>query len=105
MKNAYLCERLVSWVGTDRASVMTGHLNGVTMLMPTGNPHCISVHCVCHRLNLAVSQACKNIPLMANLTNIISAIYNHICQSPQTSESSKDLNEIIREKNIKLKRI
>ena len=84
---------------------MTGHLNGVTMLMCTDNPHCISVHCVCHRLNLAVSQACKNIPLMANLTNIISAIHNHICQSPQRSEHLKDLNEIIREKNIKLKRI
>ena len=69
----------VGGLGTDGASVMTAHLNGVTMLMRTDNPHCISVHCVCHRLNLAVSQACKNIPLMANRTNIISAIYNHIC--------------------------
>lgn len=92
-------------LGTDGASVITGHLNGVTMLMCTDNPHCISVHCVCHRLNLAVSQACKNIPLMANLTNIISTIHNHICQSPQRSERLKDLNEIICEKNIKLKRI
>lgn len=95
----------VGGLGTDGASVMTGHLNGITMLMCTDNPHCISVQCVCHRLNLAVSQACKNIPLMANLTNIISAIYNHNCQSPQRSERLKDLNEIIREKNIKLKRI
>ena len=95
----------IGGLGTDGASVMTGHLNGVTMLMCTNNPHCISVHCVCHRLNLAVTQACKNIPLMANLTNIISAIHNHICQSPQRSEHLKDLNEIIREKNIKPKRI
>ena len=51
--------RKVGGLGTDGASVMTGHLNGVTMLMCTDNPHCISVHCVCHRLNLAVSQACK----------------------------------------------
>ena len=75
--------RKVGGQGTDGASVVTGHLNGVTMLLCTDNPHCISAHYVCHRLNLAVSQACKNIPLMANLTNIISAIYNHICQSPQ----------------------
>ena len=94
--------RKVGRLGTDGASVMTGHLNGLTMLMRTDNPHC-----VCHRLNLAVCQACKNIPLMANLTNITSAIYNHICQSPQRSEclNECDLNEIIREKNIKLKRI
>ena len=39
---------------------------------------------------------------MANLTNIISAIYNHICQSPQKAAR---LKEVIREKNIKLKRI
>lgn len=97
--------RKVGGLGTDGASVMTGHLNGVTMLMRTDNPHCISVHCVCHRLNLAVSQACKNVPDMSSLTNIISAIYNYICQSPKRAERLKDLNEIIQEKNIKLKRI
>ena len=94
--------RKVGGLGTDGASVMTGHLNGVTMLMRTNNPRCISVHCVCQRLHLAVSEACKNILAMANLTNIISAIYNHICQSPPRSEHLKDLNEIIREKNIKM---
>ena len=83
---------------------MTVHLNGVTMLMHTDNPHCFSVNCVSCRLNLAFSQACKNIPVMANLTNI-STIDNHICQSPQRAEHLKDLNEVIREKNIKLKRI
>lgn len=35
--------RKVGGLGTDGASVMTGHLNGVTMLMRTDNPHCISV--------------------------------------------------------------
>lgn len=35
--------RKVGGLGTDGASVMTGHLNGVTMLMRTDNAHCISV--------------------------------------------------------------
>ena len=38
--------RKVGGLGTDGASVMTGHLNGVTMLMRTDNPNCISVHCL-----------------------------------------------------------
>lgn len=47
----------VGGLGTDGAPFMTGHLNGVTMLTRTDDPHCISIHCVGHRLNLAVSQA------------------------------------------------
>lgn len=42
---------------------------------------------------------------MVNFINIISVIYNYICQFLQRLEYLKDLNEIIREKNIKLKKI
>lgn len=42
---------------------------------------------------------------MVNFINIISVIYNYICQFLQRLERLKDLNEIIYEKNIKLKKI
>ena len=32
-------------------------INGLNALITNDNPHTIFVHCVCHRLNLAVSQA------------------------------------------------
>lgn len=95
----------VGGLGIDGVLVMIGYLNGVIMLMRIDNFYCIFVYCVCYRLNFVVSQVCKNILLMANFINIISVIYNYICQFLQRLERLKDLNEIICEKNIKLKRI
>ena len=40
---------------TDGTSVMASDLNGVNGLLTNDNPHLVFMHCVCHRLNLAVS--------------------------------------------------
>lgn len=95
----------VCGLGTDGASVMTGHLNGVTAQIHEDNPHCICTHCVCHRLALAVSQACKDIPIMQSLIAVISAIYNFVSHSPRRAQQLKDLNDLLEQKNIKLKRL
>ena len=58
-----------------------------------------SLHCVFHR------QACKNVPEMETLTTIISAIYNYVSQSAKRADCLKSLNDLLREKNIKIKRI
>ena len=47
--------------GSDGASVMTGRTNGVAARLKQDNPHTVTVHCICHHLALAVSQACKGI--------------------------------------------
>ena len=60
-------------LGMDGASVMTGHLNGITALIHEDNPFCVCVHCVCHHLNLAVSQSCKEIDEMKTLIAIVSS--------------------------------
>ena len=36
------------------ASVMASDLSGVNGLLTKDNPHLVFMHCVCHRLNLAV---------------------------------------------------
>jgi hypothetical protein len=74
----------VCGLGTDGASVMTGHMNGVRALIREDNPHCVSIHCICHRLNLAVSQACQNIVEMQSLITVISGVYNYISSSPES---------------------
>lgn len=56
--------RKVMSFGSDGASVMTGRENGVAARLKKDNPHTVTVHCICHRLALAVSQACKGIPDM-----------------------------------------
>ena len=62
--------------GTDGASVMASNLNGVNGLLMNDNPHLVFVHCVCHRLNLAVSQACAGIADMAALQSVLAAESN-----------------------------
>ena len=47
--------RKVVGLGTDGASVMASDLNGVNGLLTKDNPDLGFMHCVCHRLNLAVS--------------------------------------------------
>jgi predicted ATPase len=64
--------------GSDGASVMAGEIGGVSALLKKDNPFCIFVHCVCHRLNLAVLQACKDNQHMATLQEILSGIYNYV---------------------------
>ena len=46
-------------LGSDGAAVMVGVENGVAARLTTLNPHCVPVHCCCHRLNLSVSDMCK----------------------------------------------
>lgn len=53
-------------LGSDGASVMSSHINGVNGLFREANPFIVFVHCVCHRLQLAVSQASKAVPEMSS---------------------------------------
>ena len=41
---------------SDGAAAMASDLNGLNALMTNDNPYTVFVHCVCHSLNLAVSQ-------------------------------------------------
>ena len=64
----------------DGAAVMTGEIKGVTGLARRANPFIICIHCVCHRLNLAVSHATKDISEMKTICSIISTIYSYVMQ-------------------------
>ena len=78
-------------LGADGAAVMSSDLNGVNGLMKQLNPYCIYVHCVCHRLNLAVSQACKNNDTMKTLSTIVGTVYNFVQQCSTRLQKSKTL--------------
>ena len=65
-----------------RASLMASDLNGVNGLLTKDNPHLVFVHCMCHRLSLAVSQACTGIADMAALQSVLAAVYSFIQLSP-----------------------
>ena len=57
--------------GSDRASVMTGRLNGVAVRLERHSPRMISVHCVAHRLALAAAHAADGIPYLQCFKSIL----------------------------------
>ncbi|XP_072014214.1 zinc finger protein 862-like [Amphiura filiformis] len=91
-------------LGSDGAAVMTGELTGLTARVHLKNPFCIAVHCVCHRLNLAVSQACTRVPDMQAIERIVSAIYNFVQINPNRLTRLKELASVLELDVVKFKR-
>ena len=84
---------------------MGSDLSGANDRIAHGNPHLVFVQCVCHRLNLAVSQACAGILDMATLQSLISAVYDFVQLSPTRLERFKEMAAVLAVDALKLKRI
>ena len=97
--------RKVVGLGTDGASVMASDLNGVNGLLTNDNPHLVFMHCVCHRLNLAVSQACAGITDMVALQSVLAAVYTFIQLSPTRLVRFKEMAAVLEVDTLKFKRI
>ena len=90
----------IQGLGVDGASVMLSQQNGVAGLLQRSNTFCVVVHCVCHRLNLAVSQAVKKVTAMNQLQLLLSTIYQHINNSPNRLEKFKNMAAILAETDV-----
>ncbi|XP_035673668.1 zinc finger protein 862-like [Branchiostoma floridae] len=95
--------RKVLGLGMDGAAVMSSDMNGVTGLLHRDNPFALAVHCVCHRLQLAVSQAAKNIPQIKSTSLLVDSIYNYIMLSPNRLAEFNALVDVLGEEYLKLK--
>ncbi len=62
-------------LGSDGASVMTGVHNGVATQLKRVQPNMISIHCVAHRLALAVIQAAKLVKPVNRFKNYINSLF------------------------------
>ncbi|XP_019620150.1 PREDICTED: zinc finger protein 862-like [Branchiostoma belcheri] len=87
----------------DGAAVMSSDINGVTGLLHRDNPFAVAVHCVCHRLHLAVSQAAKNVQHIKITSLLVDSIYNYIMMSPNRLAEFKALVDVLGEDYLKLK--
>ena len=74
MEEYDIADQKIVGFGSDGVSVIAGEMGGVSALLKKDNSFCIFVCCVCHRLDLAVSQACKSNQDMAMLQGILSGI-------------------------------
>lgn len=95
----------VAGLGSDGANVMSGHRSGLNALMKAENPFCVYVHCVCHRLALAVSQAYKSIPSLETLHECVAGVYNLVNTQPTILQRFKDMSDILELDVVKFKKI
>ena len=82
-------------LGTDGAAVMTGRLNGLGAKLKRHNPKLTQVHCVAHRLNLAASQAGKDIDYCKKFHEMIHALYRFYSDSSRRYDRLRELQELL----------
>lgn len=67
-------DKVVSCVA-DGASVMTGRLNGMVKLMKDDAKHILGIHCICHRLELAIRDTAKTVSFLTELDTKLLELY------------------------------
>ena len=85
----------IQGLGVDGANVMLSDQNGVAGLHHRQNPFAVTVHCVCHRMNLAVSKAAKAVKGVDQLQSLVSTVYQHINNSPNRLAKFKNMAKIL----------
>lgn len=81
----------------DGASVMMGEINGVACRLKRRVPHIVILHCVAHKLELAVLDAVK-VPYLQKFDDTIKAIFKMYYRSPKKRRELKEIGEIVEEK-------
>ena len=87
-----------SWIvglGTDGAAVVTGRHNGLGVKLKQLNNILIQVHCVAHRLNLAASQASKDIDYLEQYKERSSSIYKFYSNSSKRYDKLKEIQQLM----------
>lgn len=82
---------------SDGPSVMTGKTNGVVAQLKRDNPHVIAVHCMNHRLQLAVSKAFKSVRQVESVDELLSALYKYYSYSTVKASSLDEIQNVLRQ--------
>lgn len=90
--------------GSDGASVMTGKHTGVATRLKVHNPEIISLHCGAHRLGLASSQAAEGVAYLKTFGTHLVTLYYHFANSPVREAALHEIQEIMEEPVLHLKR-
>ena len=94
----------MSSFGSDGASVMVGCRSGVATQLGACNRKMISVHCVCHRLALASSQASRDVSYLKKFKDLLLTLYNFFHSSPVKSARLKQVQEVLNTPQLKVTR-
>lgn len=97
-KNGFSKEILQkNWIalGSDGATVLTGRKSGLGALLKKEYPNVIQIHCINHRLELAVNDVVARNKELESLRKLFDKIYAHFSRS---SERVKKLEEICKKR-------
>ena len=75
----------------DGASVMAGHVSGVSKRIAEEEPRAVFVHCMAHSLNLALQESARQWPIYRDMLDYLKDIINLIRASPKRSAILADL--------------
>ena len=82
----------------DGASVMMGEINGVAGQLKRRVPHIVVLHCVAHKLELAVLDAVKGVAYLQKFDDTLKAVFKMYYRSPKKRRELKEVGEIVEEK-------
>ena len=82
----------------DGASVNLGQIGGVVAKLREKTPHIIDIHCMAHRLELALHDMQKQIPMVNKVDDVLGSIYRTYHRSPK---SKRELTALCEELNTR----
>lgn len=99
--NGFNYANVINWkdglvgFGADGASVMMGRQNGVLKKIKDDVPHLIEMHCVAHKLELAILDAFKDESILTELKDLLQGIYKHYHYSPKALRELNELAQVL----------
>ena len=81
--------------GADGASIMMGRQNGVLKKIKDDVPHLIEMHCVAHKLELAILDAFNDESILTELKDLLQGIYKHYHYSPKALRELNELAQVL----------
>ncbi len=94
-------EQLICF-SSDGASIMMGSKSDVAARLKEVNPEIVPIHCVDHRLSLAVSQAVNGIQYLTKFQSTVSTIFTYFRNSSLRCNKLKEIQEVLEEPQVKL---
>ena len=91
--------------GCDGASVNIGKNNSVSTRLKDGNDSFLTVHCVAHRLELAVLSSIKEEKDLTAANDILKKVYKHYHRSPKALRELKAVAEVLSEHFVRPTRL
>ncbi|XP_030753184.1 zinc finger MYM-type protein 1-like [Sitophilus oryzae] len=88
----------------DGASVMSGRNGGLQAKIREIHPEAIYIHCMAHRLNLAVVDSCNDIQGVKEFFNILESLFVHFSQ-PSNHKTFIETQKALGTKTLELSRI